>query len=65
MKQPKSVKIDLETFSNLVAYFIYHNHDEQLYEAIRQAVDAKIDRMVSRDIYMETHNIIKKGEQAK
>ena len=58
----KTVKIPIELFKDLIAYFIYHDHSERLYEAIRQAVDAKIDRIVERDIYMEDHGIIKKGE---
>lgn len=62
MKQPKTVQIPVETFSKLVDYFMYNNHSECLYEAIKSDIDHKIDKMVARDIYMETHGIITKGD---
>ena len=62
MTRQKTVKIPIETFSKLVDYFLYANHSEALYEAIKDDIDNKIDKMVARDIYMELHGIIKKGE---
>ena len=58
----KTVQIPVETFSKLVDYFLYANHSEALYEAIRRDIDHKIDKMVARDIYVETHNLSKKGD---
>ena len=58
----KTVQIPVETFSKLGDYFLYANHSEALYEAIKADIDHKIDKMVTRDIYVETHNISKKGD---
>ena len=59
MTRQKTVKIPMELFKDLIAYFIYHDHSERLYEDIRQAIDVKIDAMVERDLYVEEHGIIK------
>lgn len=49
----KQVQIDYELFLDLLRYFIQEDTDEMLFEDIAAALEGKLDKMITRELFTE------------